>query len=112
MYAARPVTGILAGYEIIEPNEDPNLETTIRLNEILHTYEERLVERTGNHLGYPYNLNFEVEALQNLQRYSINNLGDPWVVSLSFSRFCLWAAHLMNRNQIMEFIVVNLKLVS
>jgi histidine decarboxylase len=78
MYAALPVTGIATGNEIVEPT-DPS-ETTTRLNEILRAYEQRLVERTGNHLGYPYNLNFEVEALQNLQRYSINNLGDPWVV--------------------------------
>jgi hypothetical protein len=95
MYAARPVTGVLDGYEIIEPNQDPNLQTSVRLNEILRTYEERLVERTGNHLGYPYNLNFEVEALQNLQRYSINNLGDPWVVSLCSSAPLPLFAHLL-----------------
>jgi histidine decarboxylase len=76
MYTARPVTGPLQGYEVIEPSE----ESSRRLDEILHNYEQHLYERTDHHLGYPYNLNFEVEALQNVQRYSINNLGDPWVV--------------------------------
>ena len=76
MYTARPVTGILEGYEVYEPSE----ESSKRMTDILKDYEERLLERTGNHLGYPYNLNFEVEELQKLQKYSINNLGDPWVV--------------------------------
>lgn len=87
MYTARPVTGALTGYEITEPNNENMNETKNKLNEILVSYEQRLVERTGNHLGYPYNLNFEVEALQNLQRYSINNLGDPWVVRTKLSFF-------------------------
>jgi glutamate/tyrosine decarboxylase-like PLP-dependent enzyme len=41
----------------------------------------RLETRTNFHLGYPYNLDFDVEALGKLQNYSINNLGDPWVQS-------------------------------
>ena len=38
-------------------------------------------ERTRLHLGYPYNLDFEYGALEPLQRFSINNLGDPWIES-------------------------------
>lgn len=120
MYTARPVTGIVEGYEVFEPSE----ESSRRMNEIIQNYEQRLLERTDNHLGYPYNLNFEVDALQKLQKYSINNLGDPWVVSiillpssslsLYFSFFYFSSLTFLLfyfRNQIMVFIVVNLKLV-
>lgn len=30
---------------------------------------------------YPYNLDFDFSALEGLQRYSINNLGDPFIES-------------------------------
>ena len=73
-----PVSGETKGYEIVEPTA-PGAKA--RIDDILTTYHDRLEERTRLHLGYPYNLNFEVDALQALQRYSINNLGDPWVES-------------------------------
>lgn len=31
--------------------------------------------------GYPYNLNFDYDALSQLQHFSINNLGDPFIES-------------------------------
>jgi hypothetical protein len=31
--------------------------------------------------GYPYNLDFDYGALSQLQQYSINNLGDPFIES-------------------------------
>ena len=38
-------------------------------------------ERSASHLGYPYNLVYEYEDLHRFLRYSINNLGDPFVTS-------------------------------
>ena len=32
-------------------------------------------------LGYPYNLDFDYGALSQLQHFSINNLGDPFIES-------------------------------
>lgn len=94
MYAATPVTSesrkektadtltstqrVLQGYPVIEPENDDHKGNLVAL---LGEYETRLKERTQLHLGYPYNLDFDFSNLQNLQKYSINNLGDPWVES-------------------------------
>jgi histidine decarboxylase len=80
MYTATPVTNQLSGYAIEEPVKGKAAqEHREKLDHILKMYRNRLEDRTDLHLGYPYNLNFEVEALRDLQKYSINNLGDPWV---------------------------------
>jgi histidine decarboxylase len=42
---------------------------------------KKLTERTSNHMGYPYNLDFDYGALDGLNRFSINNLGDPFIES-------------------------------
>jgi histidine decarboxylase len=34
-----------------------------------------------SHEGYPYNLDFDYGALAQLQHFSINNLGDPFIES-------------------------------
>jgi histidine decarboxylase len=47
----------------------------------LQNYKQQLDTRTKLHLGYPYNLDFDFSDLHQLQNYSINNLGDPWVES-------------------------------
>mmetsp|Transcript_27038 Transcript_27038/g.50550 ORF Transcript_27038/g.50550 Transcript_27038/m.50550 type:complete len:425 (-) Transcript_27038:164-1438(-) len=94
MYAATPVTTetskertadtltatqrTLRGYTVIEPESSDHNQNLVN---ILTEYENRLKERTQLHLGYPYNLDFDFSNLQTLQRYSINNLGDPWVES-------------------------------
>lgn len=49
--------------------------------EILQNYEERLQRRSERHMGYPYNLNYDHDELHRFLRYSINNLGDPFVPS-------------------------------
>ncbi|KAL7176212.1 hypothetical protein ACSBR2_029713 [Camellia fascicularis] len=48
---------------------------------VLARYRKTLVERTKHHLGYPYNLDFDYGALSQLQHFSINNLGDPFIES-------------------------------
>jgi histidine decarboxylase len=42
---------------------------------------KKLSERTEHHLGYPYNLDFDFGALEGLNQFSINNLGDPFIES-------------------------------
>ena len=48
---------------------------------VLQSYHDKLTERTANHMGYPYNLDFDYGALAGLERFSINNLGDPFIES-------------------------------
>eukprot|EP00250_Pteridium_aquilinum_P016102 c22943_g1_i1 orf=141-1838(+) len=48
---------------------------------VLARYRRTLVDRTKYHLGYPYNLDFDYGALSQLQHFSINNLGDPFIES-------------------------------
>jgi histidine decarboxylase len=48
---------------------------------VLDQYERRLQRRTAKHVGYPYNLMYDNDALHRFMRYSINNLGDPFVPS-------------------------------
>lgn len=47
----------------------------------LDRYERHLRERTQHHFGYPYNLSYAHEDLHRFMRYSINNLGDPFIES-------------------------------
>lgn len=69
-----------APYEIVEPEEieSPGLD---RVTGILKEFEEVLVGRRAHHLGYPYNLDFDFTKLESISKYSINNLGDPFVPS-------------------------------
>lgn len=52
-----------------------------RINKIIKDYTAKLAERTGYHMGYPYNLDFDFGALEGLKNFSINNLGDPFIES-------------------------------
>jgi histidine decarboxylase len=47
--------------------------------EILHAYDKFLQRRSTVHLGYPYNLMYDHQELFSFMKYSINNLGDPFV---------------------------------
>jgi len=49
--------------------------------EILQAYEALLQRKSSVHFGYPYNLMFDYTELTPFLRYSINNLGDPFVPS-------------------------------
>lgn len=59
----------------------PFLRPNSEVNAILDEYQHHLRERTSHHLGYPYNLQFEHKQLEPFLKYSINNLGDPFVES-------------------------------
>lgn len=49
--------------------------------EILQVYDKHLAHRSSSHFGYPYNLIYNHEELYEFMKYSINNLGDPFVTS-------------------------------
>lgn len=48
---------------------------------ILEAYDKVLQQRSSVHFGYPYNLMYDHQELFNFMKYSINNLGDPYVTS-------------------------------
>lgn len=48
---------------------------------VIDEYKEKLETRTDHHMGYPYNLNFDYGPLEGLQKFMINNLGDPFIES-------------------------------
>ena len=56
------------------PNDDD-------VSECLRAYDRVLSSRSSVHFGYPYNLRYNHEELYPFMKYSINNLGDPFVTS-------------------------------
>ncbi|XP_065044502.1 serine decarboxylase 1-like [Musa acuminata AAA Group] len=70
-------------FTIKEPEVDDEVtgEREAYMASVLARYRRSLVERTKHHLGYPYNLDFDYGALAQLQHFSINNLGDPFIES-------------------------------
>uniref|UniRef100_A0A6U6DW62 Histidine decarboxylase n=1 Tax=Odontella aurita TaxID=265563 RepID=A0A6U6DW62_9STRA len=49
--------------------------------EILKAYDHLLKRKSSVHFGYPYNLMYNHEELYEFMKYSINNLGDPFITS-------------------------------
>ncbi|XP_038886253.1 serine decarboxylase isoform X1 [Benincasa hispida] len=68
---------------ITEPdaNDESTGDKEAYMASVLARYRKNLLERTKYHLGYPYNLDFDYGALGQLQHFSINNLGDPFIES-------------------------------
>lgn len=50
-------------------------------SDILQAYDHLLRGKSSVHFGYPYNLMFDFTELTQFLKYSINNLGDPFVPS-------------------------------
>ncbi|KAL7500883.1 hypothetical protein ACHAWT_010384 [Skeletonema menzelii] len=50
-------------------------------SDILATYDKLLKRKSSVHFGYPYNLMYNHEELYEFMKYSINNLGDPFITS-------------------------------
>ncbi|CAO2835812.1 unnamed protein product [Amaranthus hypochondriacus] len=48
---------------------------------ILARYTQMWLEKTKHHLGYPFNLDFDYGVLDQLQLFSMNNIGDPFIES-------------------------------
>lgn len=70
-------------FEIREPEADDEVtgDREAYMASVLVRFKKSLTERTKHHLGYPYNLDFDYGALGQLQHFSINNLGDPFIES-------------------------------
>jgi len=49
--------------------------------DILDAFNTHLENQTRFHAGYPYNLDYDFRKLRRFLKYSINNLGDPFVMS-------------------------------
>ncbi|OWM85054.1 serine decarboxylase-like [Punica granatum] len=64
-----------------EANDEFTGDKEAYMASVLARYRKTLMERTKHHLGYPYNLDFDYGALAQLQHFSINNLGDPFIES-------------------------------
>lgn len=64
----------------IPTSEEERLTCTDE-TEILGAYDNLLEQRSSVHFGYPYNLMYNHEELYKFMKYSINNLGDPFITS-------------------------------
>lgn len=64
---------------VLEPEEGEDNEA--RVLKVIQDYKEKLESRTNTHMGYPYNLDFDYGPLECLQKFMINNLGDPFIES-------------------------------
>jgi len=63
------------------PTSEEERENATDETEILSAYDNLLKSRSSVHFGYPYNLMYNHEELYQFMKYSINNLGDPFVPS-------------------------------
>ncbi|GIL91077.1 hypothetical protein Vretifemale_18759 [Volvox reticuliferus] len=87
-YQAMPVAGPVITHHkstalpVVEPHpEMTEEEREARIAEMIDSYMKKLAERTHHHMGYPYNLDFDYGLLEGLTKFSINNLGDPFIES-------------------------------
>ncbi|GIL65938.1 hypothetical protein Vafri_19565 [Volvox africanus] len=87
-YQAMPVAGPVITHHkstalpVVEPHpEMTEEEREARIAEMIDGYMKKLAERTHHHMGYPYNLEFDYGLLEGLTKFSINNLGDPFIES-------------------------------
>lgn len=63
------------------PTTEDERESATDETDILKAYDNLLKSRSSVHFGYPYNLMYNHEELYQFMKYSINNLGDPFVTS-------------------------------
>ncbi len=53
------------------------------MDETLSKYKHYLSNQSKFHAGYPYNLNYDYSELWPFLEFTINNLGDPFVQSIT-----------------------------
>lgn len=75
--------GLLSPDMVRIPTTDEEMEagTLPGESEILASYDKLLKRKSSVHFGYPYNLMYNHEELYEFMKYSINNLGDPFITS-------------------------------
>lgn len=66
---------------LVDKNFNFVINESLDTNIILDQYKKHIEERTYHHFGYPYNLSYNHEELSPFLKYSVNNLGDPFVES-------------------------------
>jgi len=74
---------LLSEASMVIPTSEAEAQGLPSNSSILSAYESQLQRRSSRHLGYPYNLSHSQtgDDLGRFMRYSINNLGDPYVPS-------------------------------
>jgi hypothetical protein len=70
-----------AAFKGLDPTEENSDGGQPPVDDILAAFEAQMQARSNSHFGYPYNLMHNNEPLHKFMRYSINNLGDPFVAS-------------------------------
>lgn len=63
------------------PDEEGGEKEAKNVSNTLSAYDRLLKARSSVHFGYPYNLVYNHEELYHFMKYSINNLGDPFIPS-------------------------------
>lgn len=63
------------------PTSEEDRENVADESDILKSYDKLLKRKSSVHFGYPYNLMYNHEELYEFMKYSINNLGDPFITS-------------------------------
>lgn len=63
------------------PRSETERQSLAGETDILKAYDQLLQGKSSVHFGYPYNLMYDHAELYEFMKYSINNLGDPYVPS-------------------------------
>jgi len=63
------------------PTNEAERQNMAGETEILQAYDQFLQGKSSVHFGYPYNLMYNHTELYEFMKYSINNIGDPYVPS-------------------------------
>ena len=72
---------LLEGASVKIPMSENERGSLAGETEILQAYDQLLQRKSSVHFGYPYNLMYDHAELYEFMKYSINNLGDPFVPS-------------------------------
>jgi histidine decarboxylase len=62
--------------------------TMAEIDATLARSRSRIEAARADHMGYPYNLSFSVDALRPFDGFLVNNLGDPYIGSHYASEVC------------------------